>query len=241
MKMTNKDVRAFARENWSDKTGTISSISSSGNRRADGQEQILVDNDTLIYSFDDINQLFYAKNKPDSVDGLFFVRKKICFVEFKTGFRKIVTRENYASAMRIPCDKSECEGYRKLFFKNQDNETKIIQDSIKTKALETYITLEKQIIPQCEESSKKMNLYLYIVIDEDPIEEMTDILSDLSTRKSARKDTACSKLRDSLKRFIKVKDCNGDEYFYDEITVMSATEFNNWINEINNSESNTLL
>ena len=241
--MMNKDGRTFARENWSDKTGKISVISSSGNRRTNGQERILVDNDTLIYSFDDINQLFYTKNKSDSVDGLFFLKRKICFVEFKTGFRKIVTRENYPSTMKIPCDKSECEGYRKLFFKNQDNETKIIQDSIKIKVLETYITLEKHILPQCEESSKEMNLYLYIVIDEDPIEEMTDILSDLTDgkKKNAQKNTTCSKLRESLKRFIKVKDCDGNEYFYDEIIVMSATEFNNWINEINNSESNTLL
>ena len=240
--MTNKDVQAFARENWADKTDTISSISSSGNRRTTGQECILVDNDTLIYSFDNINAIFYPNNKPDSVDGLFFVKKKICFVEFKTGFRKIVTRENYPSTMRIPCDKSECEGYTKLFFKNQDNETKIIRHSIKTKALETYITLEKQIFPKCKEVPKKMNLYLYIVIDEDPIEEMEDILFDLTPaqKKNPQKDTECSKLRESLKRYIKAKDCDGNEYFYDEIEVMPASKFKNLINEIN-SKTTTLL
>ncbi len=241
--MTNKDVRAFARENWADKTDTISNISSSSSRRVEGKKRILVENETLIYSFDDISGIFYSSDKPDSVDGLFFVKRKVCFVEFKTGFKKVVTRENYPSTMRIPCDKSECEGYRKLFFKNQDNETKIIQNSIKTKALETYITLEKQVFPKCEECSKKLNLYLYVVIDEDPIEEMTDILSDLSVgqRKDFQKNTSCSKLRESLKRYIRAKDCDGNEYFYDEIFVMTAVEFNNWINQISNSKTEGLL
>lgn len=242
--MISKDVHTFVKTNWKDKVDTISNISSSGNRRTAGEKRILVNNDACIYSFDDINRSLYSKDKPDSVDGLFFIRNKICFVEFKTSFRKIVTRENYLSTMRIPCDESECEGYKKLFFKNQDNETKIIQDSVRIKALETYITLEKKMLPQCPDSSGKMNLYLYIVIDEDPVDTMESTLTDLTDgqKKNAQKNSTCSKLRNSLKRYIKAKDYTGNEYFYDEIKVMSAIEFNNLINnEIGESKLMGLL
>ena len=88
--MTNKDVRAFARENWADKTDTISNISSSSSRRVEGKKRILVERMRRLYTlFDDISGIFYLSDKPDSVDGLFFCKKECVLWNSKLDLKRL--------------------------------------------------------------------------------------------------------------------------------------------------------
>lgn len=71
-----------------------------------------------IFCFDSISEKIYQNNKPCSVDGLFFSRETAYLVEFKTGFKKKITRENYCDE-RVLCPKHNhiCKDYKNLFFK----------------------------------------------------------------------------------------------------------------------------
>ena len=50
-----------------------------------------------------------------------------------------------------------CNDYWDLFFRHQKTETRQLIDSIREKAIESYITLEKRLFPQCSDlmSTKK--------------------------------------------------------------------------------------
>lgn len=221
--MIEVDLRAYAQANWSRHEKSISAISQSYNTG-----RSLVHDDTTMYCFDDIcGDLFEEKRKPTSVDGMMFSQKNVEMVEFKAGFKQRITKQNFDEEQaKCPRTKEVCLDYWNLFFRNQKSNINALISSIRDKAVESYITLEKHIFPHCERSDTHMRIKLVVVIDDDGIDSMEDTLADLAGVAKVR-DNIFSSIRQALQRIKNCSDANGNAYFYDDIEVMSAKDFKN--------------
>ena len=140
------DVEKYATSHWSSFFKSIADISKSDSGVS------LVESDKEILCFDDIVADYFDENKkPSSADGLTFSHKSINLIEFKTGFKKLITKANYKPE-EVTCEKHEgeiCEEYGALLLRYHSSNKEILMDSLKMKAIESYVFLDKQIIPLC--------------------------------------------------------------------------------------------
>lgn len=103
--------------------------------------------------------------------------------------------------------------------------------SIKFKAIESYVLLEKIVFPECENLQKNICINLIIVIDEQGIDGMENILATLAKTK-LKANNNITILKDSLNRFL-IKE--NKPFFFDNIEIKTASEFQNQIKgDINN-------
>lgn len=224
--MIDRNLGEYIESNYAFTKKTITEISSNDNGKS------LVKSDKEIYCFDDISGAIYPNDKPTSVDGLLVMEKTIYFIEFKSGFKQNITKQNFDSQkMGCPRDGVYCKDYAELFFKKQKSDKKELKQNIRMKAIETYVTVEKCIFPQCEETSKQYKLNLIVVIDGKGDDENLSILNDLSGKSGDDEINDFDDLKKSLKPYMNKKDDFGNDYYYDEIKVMSPTQF---IREIEN-------
>lgn len=122
-----------------------------------------------------------------------------------------------------------CEEYKKLFFDNQERKIKELIASIRMKAIESYITLEKHILPECQDTEPLL-IKLIIVIDAEPSEVMEDTLCILAgDHAKCGSDNIFNSVRRALSRLIKVKSVNDLDYFYDDIIVVSVADYEKMI------------
>ena len=215
-------IQEYAETNWKEYAQPFTEISKNNDTQTP-----LVKNDTIAYNFDLICQSLFKKDKvPASADGLFISSQYIELVEFKTGFKQRITKENF-DIQKGKCDEvgKICDLYWDLFFENQGRKIKELIASIRLKAIESYITLEKQLFPLCtDDDIYSMKIHLTIVIDEDGIDEMEDTLAELSG--SVTKGTNIyQKIRRSLSRLNKTADAKGRSYYYDNIDIISFKDF----------------
>lgn len=88
--MTIKDFQIFADTSWKKYICTVSKLSETQQNNFP-----LVSSDYEYYNFDEItDDLYPPKKKVASVDGLEITNKSINLVEFKSGFKKIITKDN---------------------------------------------------------------------------------------------------------------------------------------------------
>lgn len=222
-----KDVQKYAEINWKECLKSVTECS-----KAKKTKISLVRNETKIYCFDDISKTIYFNDNPSaSVDGVDFNEDEIVLVEYKSGFKEKITRDNYANDYRSRCPETQsvCKDYWDLFFKLRDGEKKELISNLKLKALDTYVTLEKNIFPNCDDTPKGKKLRLIIVIDADDVDDMEDALSDLS-RKPTSKNNYFTKIKDALSRFKLREDAFGNKYLYDSIEVYSVKRYSDLIN-----------
>lgn len=237
--MIKLDIEEFVSSNWENYKETIKIVSMDKKKNTP-----LVDSTKMIYNFDKINEDLYTekKNNPTSVDGILLKENEIIFVEFKSGFKKRITRSNFdRSKMTCPKTKKYCNEYAELFFRLQGKDTKELINSIKFKAIESYITFEKKVFPKCtSENCKKFNINLIVVIDEEQVDYYESTLLNLTNNCTKNKDDNCKddnckddncyiSIGDALRRFKSKKDINGKDYFYDEIKILSASDFVNYL------------
>ena len=232
--MITKDVAQYAQMQWPEHRVSITECSKSD------QGSSLVKDDSIVYHFDAISHSLYRRKvKPSSADGLAITDKHVSLIEFKTGFMDHITKENF-DVNKAKCDYIEnevCPGYFKLFEKKRKLEKKQLIDSVHLKAIESYITLEKHILPNCPDGGRKRKLVLVVVLDADPVDAMEDTLSGLATSqpksespktptpKTQPKKNAISSVRNALKFLCGQEDACGQPYYYDRIEVMSASDF----------------
>lgn len=228
--MLTKNIDKFARENWQCERyyNTITKISDPGNGNS------LVTSSQKMFWFDHISDDLYTcqNNIPTSADGIIITERVIYFVEFKSGFKKKITTKNFdEKKASCPYKNAICKDYWKLFFKKQNKETEQLIDSIRDKAIESYITLEKRLVPQFIDLdvSQKYRLVFVVVIDENEIENMEATLGDLCSKDSIS-NNCFSDIRKSLQRCMNQKDACGNDYYYDEVRVMSTSDFVSFIN-----------
>jgi len=217
---------SFATENWGDYLTTITEVSKRGDNNP------LVVSEEKVYDFDKICENIFSRkdNLPSSVDCVRVSVKSIEFIEFKSGFKQRITKENFKPELTY-CDRVPnghiCPHFSKLFFRNQELKTKDLIHSIVKKAFDTYCLLEKQILPLCDvmEEGIEYKVKLIIVIDEDSIEAYEKTLAELSSLHENQSDNIFEKISGSLKGYRKMTDVSGVPYFYDQIDVVSYQVF----------------
>jgi hypothetical protein len=210
----------YAEREWNAYKDTITNISK------DDKGQSLVSSDKQIYHFDKkIVPNFFNESHlfPSSADGICILENDINVIEFKKGFKRRITKNNFDVKI-AECNEthSVCEKYWDLFWKNLEKEKNELLDSLKLKAIETYVTLEKHIFPLCEKKDKKININFIVVIDSDGIDETEDILEELSTNPTETSNNDFKTVRNSLAR---LKTSTLKNYYYDNIKVFSSTTF----------------
>lgn len=223
--MHTRDLLSYAEANWSRFKATVSVISEN-----DHTHVPLVTEDELLFHFDKISKALYTQEKaPTSADGLKVTSQGVELIEFKSGFKRKITKSNFDKE-RGWCKYGErvCDQYWKLFFKEQKKEIDELISSIRFKAIESYITLEKQIFPKCQQSNAHVSLKFVVVIDADDVENMEDTLAELTDKPNVR-DNHFSAIRSALKRLIGQRDTNGNAYYYDDVDVLSASDFSNYL------------
>lgn len=224
--MVTKDLSKYAKENWKDYKETISKISKGGR---DGNQKPLVVSTKKQYNFDEICLDIFGEGKvPTSADGIVTTKKGIELTEFKSGFKRKITKENFDPETGC-CPKAGevCEDYWELFFKEQKKEISELIQSIRLKAIESYITLEKHIFPHCQDAGTRISIALIVVIDGDEVDTMEDTLSELADIEPGDEENHLGAVRNALKRLNCQCDANGSEYYYDKITVMSVQDYKN--------------
>lgn len=227
--MITKDLKSYADINWSGYLKTLTELSRSGNNNP----KSLIERDQKLYCFDDICSAIFPSGKiAESADAILITRKTVELIEFKTGFKKRITKENLDSE-KAKCEQTNqiCNEYWNLFFKNQDKDTKELIASIRNKAIESYVTLEKMILPECDNLQKGKNLKYIAVIDEDGVDAMENTLLNLSGGES-KTNNSVSCLQNALRRLTGLKTHAGEIYYYDEVKVMSPQEFKYYLDNL---------
>jgi len=222
--MISKDLKSYAASSWSSFIDDITTISKDSRKGIS-----LIEDETEIYNFDKICFSVFGENIPTSVDGIMLTDNAIEFVEFKSGFKHKIQKDNLDPEKKLckVIGNKYCTWYWDLFFKNRDMEIKELISSIRFKGLESYLTLEKKVLPHCDELQGKPLLLKYIVvIDGDGVEGIEDSLAEVAGKEESTANS-CSQIKDALKRITRQTDAEGNTYCYDEVEVMSAFDFKN--------------
>lgn len=132
-----------------------------------------------------------------------------------------------------------------MVLSNAGQENRRTERSIRFKAIESYITLEKQILPCCKEADN-FKLALLVVVDVDAVEDYESTLSELGGEHTPIKTTnnnEISNISDSLKSYSLKKDKHEPNgyYYYDTIRVMSVEEFEKYFVSILNKVINPTI
>jgi hypothetical protein len=100
--------------------------------------------------------------------------------------------------------------------------------AIRLKAIESYITIEKQVLPLCitSKTQKPLRIIFTVVIDEDGIDSMEETLAELAGVKTVR-DNYFFSIKQALSRLNKQTSMDGSTYYYDAIEVLSAQDYSN--------------
>ena len=228
--MITKDVAEYLSRVHERKLESVTELSESGKGIS------LVNDERQMYNFDKITEMISGKREaPNSADAMLVTNRQILFTEFKSGFVKKINKRNF-DYKRMDCpDKPSiiCRPYANLFIENQNMENEQLLDSLKLKAIESYVTLEKQILPLCEEKiiGKALRCVFGVVIDV-PNDKEEDILNELAEVKDDESENTIAQIRQSLKRLSGNKCTNGETYLYDEIKVFSPYEFKKYLDGI---------
>lgn len=223
--MTINELETYFNQNWNTKKfrRTVTKLSKSDKGKS------LVISKFEMFNFDAIIRFVSKPEQPSSVDGVYFYNGNLHLVEFKTGFYQKIRKgrfdfdEKEAKCLHI---KSICDDYWKQFTERQDREIDILYDSLKLKALETYLFLEKKI-GFIKNKSDPGRVILSIVIDVNGIDGMEAGLSEL-----ADSNDSIDNVKKSMHRFKNQRDINDDIYCYDEINVYSNVGFSSIINTL---------
>ena len=201
----------------------------------------LVTSEQEFYDFDMIcERIFGEKNCPTSADCLYVTENEITLIEFKSGFYDKMSKDNYEPEL-LRCRKFyeenyECIEYKKLLKKKYKKERKILKDSLKLKAIESYVTLEKKMLGlnNTDNNRNEIEIKYIVVIDgnsEDIIENILLDLTHINTKtKKSKNVNVFDSVRDSLKRYELKHDSLGNKYLYDDIKVYPQIEFLNLVN-----------
>ena len=223
--MIEKDLYTYITDAYQEDLEPISSLSKSTNG------DILVNDNRYLYNFDKITEKAYNHIKtPSSADSLLVTDKIVLLTEFKSGFKRRISRETIDySKLTCPDDATKvCKDYGKLLIQKGKLETGELLDSIKFKAIESYVTLEKKLFPLCSTLShnNKLRIIFCVVID-DYVDSMEDSLLELANESSS--SNTFTNIKSSLSRFVNIKTHDNEDFYYDEIKVLSPYEYQQYL------------
>lgn len=223
--MTISELEEYFNRKWNTKSfrGTVTKLSKPDKGKS------LVKSKFEMYNFDAIVRFESNPEQPSSVDGIYFLNGNLHLVEFKTGFYQKIRKGRFdfdEEEAKCPHINSICDDYWKQFSERQDREIDILYDSLKLKALETYLFLEKKIGFKKNKSAPG-RVILSIVIDVNGIDGMEAGLSEL-----ADSNDSIDNVKKSMHRFKNQRDIYDNIYCYDEINVYSNVGFSSIINTL---------
>lgn len=221
--MTISELEEYFNRKWNTKSfrGTVTKLSKPDKGKS------LVKSKFEMYNFDAIVRFESNPEQPSSVDGIYFLNGNLHLVEFKTGFYQKIRKGRFdfdEEEAKCPHINSICDDYWKQFTDRQDRELDILYNSLKLKALESYLFLEKKI-GFIKSKLDSGNLILNIVIDANGIDGMEAELAEL-----ANSNDPIANVQSSMHRFKNQKDINQNIYYYDEINVYSGEGYSQIIN-----------
>lgn len=228
--MTRKNISKYIQENWDEKKTSVTEAS-----KETEHGKPLVKSEKEVYNFDRVcKELFPEDSRPSSVDAVQIQGRLIELIEFKSGFGRIITKKSFKKEL-CECNKFDppefCQEYGNLLLKSSEKMKAELIDSLKLKAVESYILLEKHIFPHCEETEniKGFRINYVVVVDANGEDGIEDTLAGLVGKESDTNNTL-NDIRQALKRFYSRKDVQGESYLYDFVEVLSAEDFKNRIN-----------
>lgn len=193
--------------------------------KSDNVKRPLINSTAKIYNFDSIvKSLFNGNSSPASVDGLYFSKNGngLVFIEFKTGFNQRITRDTFdINKCKCPhTDKTNqvnCKDYGKILLENQNLKFAELLDSLKLKAVESYLVLEK-LFYGTEKTLIEIPIKMIVVVDVNVLETEENALADLAAK--TPKNNKIQAVKNAISRF------SSDKYkLYREIEVFSAMDF----------------
>ncbi len=224
--MISKDLPAYATQEWGKFTAPVTELS----RGCKGGSAPLVQHEKQLYNFDAICDDLFSRQKtkkPSSADAIDVSPRVVRLVEFKSGFRPKIGKENFVEE-RGACEATGqvCQEYWKLFSELRNVQTRELYDSLRAKAVESLFTLEKRVLPLCKDSSKPIRVFYVVVIDVDPTDKTVDILTALATpERTDHTSNFLGRIRNALSRLVNIQDDAGNSYCYDAVEVLSPQEY----------------
>lgn len=192
---------------------------------SENEKSLIDDEEHKAYSFDKLSNELTKPKKYASVDCILPKKSSVFFIEFKTGFNRSIDIDE--TKLACPDDKTKkCFEYGKLWKRYNKRSLEILNMSMSAKAVESFLIVDKYILPQCPASEKTYKLHLVAVTDinEAPLDSFEDMQSNL-----AKLPTPCTNriddLRKSLKQYGASAKVNDECLLYDEIQVITAEEF----------------
>lgn len=221
--MISKDLYTYITNAFADDLESISVLSRST------QGKVLVDDSRKLYNFDNITEHVYNNIKvPSSADSLLVTNKIVLLTEFKSGFKRKISKESIDyTKLTCPSDETKiCSDYGALLIEKGKLETAELLDSIKFKAIESYITLEKKLFPLCDSCDCKLRIVFCVVVD-DYVDNMEDSLLELA--KTPYSNNTYTSVKESLSRLVNIKTQDMEDFYYDEVKVLSPYEYKMYI------------
>lgn len=216
--MITKDLSSYAKANW-----TTRYLKPTSELSADANGVPLVRSNVKMFWFDGIvGDLFPSnkknpnstKEKPKSADALYLrggKNKTIYLIEFKRGFGGLLTKESRTKDER----------------KSADDRLEEMNSSLRMKAIESYVILERAFFPFCENAEGTgTRLFYWVVIDRGPLGGMENALT-FSESSTLSRSNPPAQIGDALRRLQQCMKVDGisKPYIYDCIEVMYADEF----------------
>lgn len=191
-----------------------------------GSNGILVNSEEIGYNFDAISKDLFRGNKLKSADSIAVKKDTIYFIEFKTGFKKIIDFKNFDFNLWKCKTTGNCCKDGLHYFQQYHNATlNEMKLSIHLKLIESFFILDKIIIPNCSYSETSYKLKFIAVIDgvnDAPLDMIESGLNSLSKIES--KNNFIDDFKKSLKKYI-IKDSNENNLLFDEVSVLQKEEF----------------
>ena len=231
--MMDKVIKDYFEEHWKNDY-FLDTVTDLSKREGRGIGSLVKNDRVKFYNMDKIcKAVFEESQAPASADAINITDKEIEVIEFKSGFKRNITKENLDKNQML-CEKAGnnyCEEYGTLFLKEQKMELDKNKENIRLKAVETYMFLEKKIFCKFSpETRRKTRIVYKVVIDADPVDNIEDIL--LLAAKKNKPNNQMEDLRRGLRRYVSNVDENEMPYYYDRIEVKSYIDYENELNRM---------
>lgn len=218
--MSIQAIRQYIEANFQDYYEPVSEICK--NTRAATHP---LNSDFHMYNFDKISSKVTNKPGFTSADALRIRRNSIELIEFKTGFTRKITKENWdprlSTCYRDP--EITCEPFKRLILKKAQLEIDDLRNSIRNKAIESYITWDKCIMTQLS-VAEPITLNYVVVVDGDDTEQIEDILSDVANKKAPQTNDI-AQLKQSLSIYTGRKSQDNTPYCFNSISIHTFREY----------------
>ena len=217
--MVRADLDEYANTNWKQYLKTISELS-----KPDTKGMPLVDSEMLQYSFDDICNAYCLNPALCSADAIVVSDNKIELIEYKTGFRDKMNTGKYDKSLGI-CNKTgtsiECKDVFNALVKNRKMDRELLKENIKTKAIDSWLMLDKLIFPKCTQSNERELIYT-VVVDTNPVDQEVELMGGLAKHECDVPEIKA--IKDALKKYT-FTDGKGSKAIYDKVCVYGSTNY----------------